>query len=101
MSEDVGRDVAGCRGPENQELDADAGSVELTRNPLGLLSALRTLLTAPQNGELPKSLAALCIAPPLRTVAGQPWWRTLLSTHPPLEERIRRVEAMIGYASPQ
>lgn len=78
----------------NQELDADAGAVELTRNPAGLLSALQKLARAERRGTLPGSVPRLCLAPAPASEETPSFWRTLFSTHPPLEERIRRVEMM-------
>lgn len=68
---------------------ADARAAELTGNPLGLAYALEKLSEADvvlAHGH--RTAQALCIAgdPPTRK-----WWRDLFSTHPPIEERIRRL----------
>lgn len=79
----------------SREFGADKGGAELTGNPLWLASALRKLESANQ-------------ATPMRTAADNPATAhlfivnplsglnlaKLFSTHPPTEERIRRLEAM-------
>lgn len=72
----------------NREYLADAGSVELTRNPQELISALRKLETAPPMQDVDASSAALYINDPLEKQAH------LFDTHPPLTERIERLEKM-------
>lgn len=72
---------------------ADASSVELTRNPTGLLRALRTL----QANEVPlaranHATAAMCIDDPMQHHKGAT--HRLFDTHPPIEERIAALERM-------
>ena len=72
---------------------ADVDGVDLTRNPTGLLSALKKL----QHNELPfKGMnhvtAAMCIDDPLRRHRG--WYHRLYDTHPPIEDRIRQLEVI-------
>jgi heat shock protein HtpX len=72
---------------------ADVDGVDLTRNPTGLLSALKKL----QHNELPfKGMnhvtAAMCIDDPLRHHRG--WYHRLYDTHPPIEDRIRQLEVI-------
>jgi len=74
-----------------REYLADATSVKLTRNPVGLIHALQRLQqgdTALTRGSSP--VAALCIAP-VRTS-----FENMFATHPPLEERIARLQSMGG-----
>jgi heat shock protein HtpX len=70
---------------------ADAEGVELSRNPAGLLSALRKLQ---QNDKPFKRMnhvtAAMCIDDPLQHHEG--WLHRLYDTHPPIEERIAQLE---------
>ncbi len=70
---------------------ADVSGVELTRNPAGLLSALKKL----QQTDVPfkkmnHSVAAMCIDDPLQH--HEAWYHRLYDTHPPLEERIAALE---------
>ena len=70
---------------------ADVSGVELTRNPAGLLSALKKLQ---QNDEPFKEMnhatAAMCIDDPLQH--HETWYHRLYDTHPPIEERIAALE---------
>ena len=70
---------------------ADVSGVELTRNPAGLLSALKKLQ---QNDKPFKNMnhatAAMCIDDPLQH--HEAWYHRLYDTHPPIEERIAELE---------
>jgi heat shock protein HtpX len=76
----------------SREYDADRGGAELAGNPLYLAGALRKLEMA--NKQIPMqanaATAHMFIVNPL-TGGG---FMSLFSTHPPLEERVRRLEAM-------
>ena len=80
-----------------REYLADASGAELTRNPLGLASALTKL----QNADAPtasimKGSAHLCIVDPLgkRMNFREGPVAELFGTHPPLEKRITLLKAM-------
>ena len=78
-----------------REFMADAGSVELTRNPDGLINALRKL--GSDNHDLRtanRGTAHLFIVNPFHVSQGLLDWDSAFSTHPPLNERIARLEAM-------
>jgi heat shock protein HtpX len=79
----------------NREFQADATAVELTRHPDGLCSALRKLLhDGAEATAFPASLSPLAMAPvgvARRRAMALP---ALFSTHPPLGERIARLETM-------
>ncbi|MGZ4626841.1 MAG: zinc metalloprotease HtpX [Kineosporiaceae bacterium] len=81
-----------------REYDADEDGSTLTGDPLALASALRKLEYGTRQLPLPPkreivNASALMIANPFR---GDGLSR-LFSTHPPMPERIARLEAMAGY----
>lgn len=74
-----------------REYMADATSVKLTRNPLGLISALGKLGAHARPFEgASKANQNLFIVNPFRNVAKLK--SSLLATHPPLEDRIERLK---------
>lgn len=78
----------------NREYLADAGSVELTRNPQGLISALEKLKNAQPMKAADQSSSALYISDPLKNARHRPFWDNLFDTHPPLDDRIERLRHM-------
>ncbi|HEY7140162.1 MAG TPA: M48 family metallopeptidase [Methylomirabilota bacterium] len=97
----IGRFLATAVSRRREYL-ADASGAELTRNPLGLASALRKLdaATAP-TARIYRGTAHLCIADPLGKAVNdrEGWLADLFATHPPIADRIARLEAM-GYRRP-
>jgi heat shock protein HtpX len=76
-----------------REYQADASGARLTHNPLLLANALRKLEAANERMPMPDaspSTAHLFIVNPLSAEGIQ----RMFSTHPPIEERIRRLEQM-------
>jgi heat shock protein HtpX len=70
---------------------ADVSGVELTRNPAGLLSALRKLEANDKPfAKFNHATAAMCIDDPLQH--HESWIHHLFDTHPPIAERIAALE---------
>jgi heat shock protein HtpX len=81
-----------------REYDADEDGARLTNDPMALASALRKLEYGTRELPLPPereivNASALMIANPFR---GDGLSR-LFSTHPPMADRIARLEALAGY----
>lgn len=75
----------------NREYLADAGSVELTRNPQGLISALKKISDSGPMKQADRSSAGMYIENPFKNGHG---FSSLFDTHPPTSERIKRLEKM-------
>ncbi len=77
----------------SREFEADAGAARMTGNPQGLVSALRKLQEG--NKRIPMkanpATAHMFIVSPL-SAGGV---ASLFSTHPPMDERISRLEGMV------
>jgi heat shock protein HtpX len=77
-----------------REFLADSSGVLLTRYPEGLASALEKIAADPEPLEAAnKATAHLYIYNPLRDHK-RSWLNDMFSTHPPVEERIKRLRAM-------
>jgi heat shock protein HtpX len=78
-----------------REYLADAGSVELTRNPDGLARALAKLSEDPEVLEVAnRATAGLYIVHPIKRFEDRS--ASIFDTHPPIRERIRRLMALNG-----
>lgn len=80
-----------------REFTADAGSVELTRQPSGLISALEKISDSNKPlREANKATAHLYIVNPFKqghkAVA---WFSNLFNTHPPIKNRIAALQKML------
>jgi len=77
-----------------REYLADATAVELTRYPQGLISALRKIADDPADLKAANSgTAHLYIENPIKKFRDKS--STMFASHPPIEDRIRRLEALI------
>ena len=75
-----------------REYLADASSVELTRNPQGMIKALQKLdQSSAMKHQVDDASAALYIANPKKKSSG---FQSLFFTHPPIADRIARLEQM-------
>ena len=80
-----------------REYDADEDGAALTQDPLALASALRKLQTGVDAAPLARDprvepVSSMMIANPFGSRA-----RNLFATHPPMDQRIARLEKMAGY----
>lgn len=73
----------------NREYLADAGSVELTRNPQGLITALIKIENSGPMKKADRSSSGMYIENPFNHKGG-----SLFDTHPPTSQRIARLEKM-------
>jgi heat shock protein HtpX len=76
-----------------REYQADASGAQMVGHPYGLISALGKLGAYNKRipMDIPPSTSALCIVAPL---TGRQFLSGLFSTHPPLEDRIARLQSM-------
>jgi len=76
-----------------REYLADAGAVELTRNPEGLVGALARLSGDEEVLEVAnRATAPLYIVYPIKKFEARA--KSIFSTHPPIEERIARLKSL-------
>ncbi len=73
-----------------REFIADAGSVELTKNPDAMISALRKIEAHAAIPDMPSRVSSFFIETP--SLSGEPGW---MSTHPSIQDR---VDALVRYA---
>lgn len=76
-----------------REYMADAGSVQLTRYPGNLISALKKI-DAYYSGGGPKAKVSQAVAPMFFANPVKAQISGLFATHPPIEDRVRALEAM-------
>ena len=81
-----------------REFFADAGAVTLTRQPSGLVSALKKIASDHEPLEAAnKATAHLYFENPFKdkTKSAVGWFAGLFNTHPPVLERISALEKMV------
>lgn len=81
-----------------REFTADAGSVEITRQPQGLIQALEKISLDPEPLEAAnKATAHLYIVNPFKKSSNKAvaTFSNLFNTHPPIPERIKALKSMI------
>jgi heat shock protein HtpX len=81
----------------SREYEADATGARVSGDPLALASALRKLESIDRVNPSPVAQPAFAHLYIVNPLAGG-GFSSLFSTHPPVEERIRRLEAMAGRA---
>ena len=73
-----------------REYLADAGSVEITKDKYAMISALQKISQDPVIESIEKdTVAAMCIQTPFAVGSK---FKTLLSTHPAIEDRIKALQ---------
>jgi len=72
-----------------REYLADAGSVELTKNPEAMISALEKISGNAMLGDVPSEVRQMFVENP-------PSAFSLFDTHPPIEDRIRILRELGG-----
>lgn len=76
----------------NREFLADSSAVQITRNPLGLISALSKLDSDKHSiKNVTRATAHMYIEDPLKQKS---FLSNMFSTHPPIEVRIKKLESM-------
>jgi Zn-dependent protease with chaperone function len=79
-----------------REFLADACAVQYTRDPHGIMEALNLLLEEEAGSRVQGASARL--ASHMFFASGGGAWATLLEAHPPIEERIRRLDPSVAAA---
>lgn len=77
-----------------REFLADAGAVELTKNPEAMMRALMRISGQDKVADMPDEVQQMCIENSQRFMG-------MFATHPPIERRIRVISEMTGTPVPQ
>ena len=76
-----------------REFMADAGAVQITRNPDAMMRALMRIAGKDQIPKIPGDIAMMC-------VENRVPFMGLFATHPPIEKRIKMLSQTTGFAIP-
>lgn len=77
-----------------REYMADAGAVEMTKNPEAMMRALMRIARRDQIPEVTDDVALMCTANSRKFMG-------LFATHPPIEERVEMIASVTGAAIPE
>jgi Zn-dependent protease with chaperone function len=91
--------LLGCGISRQREFIADANAARLTGDPLALAGALRKLEAHPITTISHLAGARYAMFSPVQVPIPRRWWARLYATHPTLQARRERLEALAG-ASP-
>ena len=72
-----------------REFVADIGAAELTHDPEALVRALLKIEGRSEMRSMPKNMAGMCIASPLK--------QGMFMAHPPVSERVGSIKSLVGY----
>ncbi|HEX4837971.1 MAG TPA: M48 family metalloprotease [Solirubrobacteraceae bacterium] len=86
--------LLGCGISRQREFIADANAARLTGDPLALASALRKLEAHPIMTVSHLVGARYAMFSPVQGPVPQRWWSRLYATHPTLQTRRERLEAL-------
>ncbi|MGD9591599.1 MAG: M48 family metalloprotease [Candidatus Berkiella sp.] len=91
----LGRVIKAAMSRQRERL-ADAASVQYTRNPLGLILALKRIQQSKVGGDLNSKnaddLSHMCFWPTMKVMK-----KNRFATHPPIEERIKALDPQNQY----
>ena len=74
----------------SREFLADAGAVELTKNPDAMISALRKIEGRSEMPAVPSGIMEMCIENQKNSIAD------LFSTHPSVKRRVEKLTSVAG-----
>lgn len=77
----------------NREYMADAGAVQMTKNPDAMMRALMRISGKSQIPKLPDDINMMCIENRVPFMG-------LFATHPPIEKRVKALSATTGFSIP-
>lgn len=81
-----------------REALADVSGAELTGNPMGLIKAFKKLEGPVPNAKVlsPNTSQLMLVEPLFGKEGKRSWWARMMDDHPPLDERIKNLELVLG-----